>query len=250
MFKFRRMNNSGVAPTIKQVAANTAVTYAVGDALVITSGVLALAGSTAKLSANVVMSDGSKGKVEWSTSDESVAIVNNGSVKFKNVLEDKSVTITATSKDDSSKSASITFNVKYSPINFANSRGNFDSSLFLEDGQILVEKGDSALMFNEVYGTKWYVEADVTPSDDLGTPTDQYPKFGIMTGSSAEGIWNQEQKTLFYFVDAQNPAATNSWTAMGFVGQNDNYTDWNWGGVQGASVSGDNKFAKNETVFL
>ena len=48
MFKFRRMNNSGVAPTIKQVAANTAVTYAVGDALVITSGVLALAGSTAK----------------------------------------------------------------------------------------------------------------------------------------------------------------------------------------------------------
>ena len=48
MFGFRRANNSGVAPTIKQVAANTAVTYAVGDALVITSGKLALAGATDK----------------------------------------------------------------------------------------------------------------------------------------------------------------------------------------------------------
>ena len=209
-----------------------------------------LAGSTVKLSADVKLSDGSKGKVDWSTSDETIAKVTNGSVQFRNVLEDKEVTITATSKDDKSKSASITFTVKYSPINFANSRGNFDSSLFLEDGQVIVEKGDSALMFNEVYGTKWYVEAEITPSDDLGTPEDQYPKFGIMTGLSSEGVWNQEQKTLFYFVDAQNPAATNSWTAMGFVGQNDNYTDWNWGGVQGASVSGDNKFAKNETTKI
>ena len=48
MFGFRRANNSGVAPTIKQVAANTAVTYAIGDALVMDSGKLALAGSTAK----------------------------------------------------------------------------------------------------------------------------------------------------------------------------------------------------------
>ena len=48
MFGFRRANNSGVAPTIKRIAANTAVTYNVGDALVITSGKAALAGSTAK----------------------------------------------------------------------------------------------------------------------------------------------------------------------------------------------------------
>lgn len=48
MFGFRRANNSGVAPTIKQVAANTAVTYAVGDALVLTSGKLAKAGATDK----------------------------------------------------------------------------------------------------------------------------------------------------------------------------------------------------------
>ena len=48
MFGFRRANNSGVAPTIKQVAANTAVTYAVGDALILTSGKLAKAGATDK----------------------------------------------------------------------------------------------------------------------------------------------------------------------------------------------------------
>lgn len=48
MFGYRRTNNSGVAPTIKQVAANTAVTYAVGDALVLTSGKLAKAGATVK----------------------------------------------------------------------------------------------------------------------------------------------------------------------------------------------------------
>lgn len=48
MFGFRRANNSGVAPTIKQIAANAAVTYSVGDALVITSGKAALAGATAK----------------------------------------------------------------------------------------------------------------------------------------------------------------------------------------------------------
>ena len=48
MFGFRRANNSGVAPTIKQIVANTAVTYAVGDALIITSGKAALAGATDK----------------------------------------------------------------------------------------------------------------------------------------------------------------------------------------------------------
>ena len=48
MFGFRRANNSGAAPTIKQIAANSAVTYHVGDALVLTSGKAALAGSTVK----------------------------------------------------------------------------------------------------------------------------------------------------------------------------------------------------------
>lgn len=47
MFGFHRANNNYAAPTTKQVAANTAVDYAVGDALVITSGKLALASATA-----------------------------------------------------------------------------------------------------------------------------------------------------------------------------------------------------------
>lgn len=209
-----------------------------------------LAGSTAKLSAEAKMSDGSKGKVVWSSSNEEVAKVVNGSVSFKNVLEDATVTITATAKDDSSKSASITFEVKFTAFNFANSRGNFDNSLYLEDTSVIVEKGDSAIMFNEVHGTKWYVEADVTPSTDLGTETDQYPKFGIMTGNSDMGNWSGDDKALFYFVDAQNPATTSNWTAVGFVsGTKDNTNYWAWPGTS-ASVSADNKFSKEETTKM
>lgn len=49
MFGFRRSNNTAVlAPTIKQVAANTSVEYAVGDALILTAGKLAKAGATDK----------------------------------------------------------------------------------------------------------------------------------------------------------------------------------------------------------
>lgn len=206
-----------------------------------------LAGTTAKLSANVE-STGS-GKVTWSSSNEDVAKVVNGSVSFRNVAADTEVTITATSREDETKSASITFTVKYSAINFANSRGNYDNSLFLDEGVVEVEKGDSALLFNGVYGTKWYVEAEVTPLD-LGSEGDQYPKFGIMTGDSADGMWNYECKNLFYFVDAQNPATTNSWTGLGFVGQNDEHSDWNWGSNSAASVAGTNAFRKGEPTKM
>lgn len=48
MFGYRRTNNSYSAPAIKQVAANTAVEYAIGDALIVTSGKLAKAGATDK----------------------------------------------------------------------------------------------------------------------------------------------------------------------------------------------------------
>jgi len=206
-----------------------------------------LAGTTAKLSANVE-STGS-GKVTWSSSNEEVAKVVNGSVSFRNVAADTEVTITATSREDETKSASITFTVKYSAINFANSRGNYDNSLFLDEGVVEVEKGDSALLFNGVYGTKWYVEAEVTPLD-LGSEGDQYPKFGIMTGDSADGMWNYECKNLFYFVDAQNPATTNSWTGLGFVGQNDEHSDWNWGSNSAGSVAGTNAFRKGEPTKM
>jgi hypothetical protein len=48
MFGFIRANNNYAAPTTKQIVANTAVTYAVGDALVITSGKAAKCGATTK----------------------------------------------------------------------------------------------------------------------------------------------------------------------------------------------------------
>ena len=241
-------STGGNTPTSSSVAPQVTVS---GVEIEYDGETTVLAGSTAKLSAEAKMSDGSKGKVVWSSSNEDVAKVTNGTVAFKNVSEDATVTITATSKDDSSKSASVTFEVRFTAINFANSRGNFDSSLYLEENSVIVEKGDSALLFNEVHGTKWYVEVDVTPSTDLGTETDQYPKFGIMTGSDANGYWNTECKNLFYFVDAQNPATTSSWTGLGLVGQNDTHSDWAWTtDNKGFSVSGDNKFAKEETTKM
>lgn len=49
MFEFLRINNSAVVgPTIKLVQATNAVAYAVGDALVLTSGALTKAGATVK----------------------------------------------------------------------------------------------------------------------------------------------------------------------------------------------------------
>jgi len=48
MFGFHRANNNYAAPTTKQVAANTSVAYEVGDALIMTAGKLAKAGSTDK----------------------------------------------------------------------------------------------------------------------------------------------------------------------------------------------------------
>lgn len=49
MFNFKRVNNSAVgAPSIKQLVANTAVSYAVGDALNIASGKAAKVTGTTK----------------------------------------------------------------------------------------------------------------------------------------------------------------------------------------------------------
>lgn len=61
MFNLKRINNATiVAPTIKQIVANTATTYKVGDALVITSGKAALCGATAK--PEYICAEDAKGK--------------------------------------------------------------------------------------------------------------------------------------------------------------------------------------------
>ena len=104
MFGFRRSNNTGVlAPTIKQVAANTAVTYAVGDALVLTSGKLAKAGAT--VAPEYISAQGGLGKdvlsvyqvepnQEWETT---LSTAGSLVVGAKYTLSDTSDSVTATS---------------------------------------------------------------------------------------------------------------------------------------------------------
>lgn len=203
-----------------------------------------VAGTNAKLEA-VVTSNGT-GKVTWTSSNSDVAKVVNGTVSFKKVTTDTEVTITATSKDDTTKSDSITFTVVYTAIDFSASKGDVDTSLYLDEGTIDVQPSDTALMLDSVYGTKWYVEAEIAPSSF--DETDLYPKFGIMAGSSEAGNWNSDDKTLFYYVDAQRPDQNNSWTGLGFVGgykETDGY--WDWGNqFTTTSVAGDNKVTKDE----
>lgn len=101
-------------------------------------------------------------KVDWTTSNAEVAKVTNGVVRFLSVTADTDVTITATSKDDKSKSDSVTFHVKHSRIDFASSRAtNLDQSLFMSEGKLITDVGDTALVFSDVYDTKWYVQADI-----------------------------------------------------------------------------------------
>ena len=78
-----------------------------------------LDGSIINLSATVTPIDSTKEynkKVTWASSDETVATVKNGAVTLKKVTEDKTVTITATSVEDDTKSGSVTLTVKHSVI--------------------------------------------------------------------------------------------------------------------------------------
>ncbi len=103
MFGYRRTNNSGVAPTIKQVAANSAVTYSVGDALVLTSGKLAKAGAT--VAPEYISAEKAYGKnalsvyqveknQEWETT---LSTAGSLVVGVKYTLSDTSDSVTATS---------------------------------------------------------------------------------------------------------------------------------------------------------
>lgn len=210
-----------------------------------------LGGTKTKLKATVSGSQSGL-KVNWSSSDESVATVANGVVKFANVAESKQVTITATSRDDETKSASLTFSVATSPFDLTKSHAtNLDTSVFFEEGIISHGVGqDNALVFNNIYGTKFYVEATIS-LDETADPNG-YPKYGIMTGTSDEGYHTDAAsgiKTLFYYVDSQDNSKNSGWTALGLVGQNDELSDWNWGKqVANFNVSNDHK-VEMETEF-
>lgn len=180
-----------------------------------------LGGTNVNLTADVKSNRSDlKLKVTWSTSDDKVATVKNGVVRFLKVSENKEVIITATSNDDNSKSASVKFTVVHSTIDLANSRGNIDSSMFLSDGVLSTEIGDVALVYDSVYSTKWYVEATITLDDFL--ESDLYPKFGIMTGTSAGGYWNvsaEKFKNAFFYVDTMKNSLSTGWTSFNFVTQ-------------------------------
>jgi hypothetical protein len=172
-----------------------------------------------------------------------VATVTNGVVKFKAVTGESTVTITVTSKADATKHDALTFTVKHGVIDFATSRGtNLDTSMYLDDGSLSVEPGDTALIYSDVASAKWYVEAGVT-IDSFGG-TDNFPKVGIMTSNKADGYWNEDttEANGFFYIDSALSGETAGWTNFNFVKSNDAFTDWDWNNQLGAfAVDGDSK---------
>ena len=188
-------------------------------------------GSTTSLKATV---DGPKGAgVNWSSSNEQVATVTNkGVVRFLNIEKDSTVKIVATSKDDSTKSDEVEFTVKHSPIDLKTSRGIQDASDIETDG-ITTITGDTALMFNGVYDTKWYVEATFFINELA--ETDQFPKIGIMSIDNENGFWNEKTelrpegtKNAYFYLDTNKASAGSGWNGLNFVTQNEELTKWDW----------------------
>lgn len=187
-------------------------------------------------------------KVDWSTSDEKVATVKNGIVKFLKVSEDTKVKVIATSRDDKTKKGEVEFTVKHGLINLSNSKGaELDASALMEEGTIYTEPGDTALIYSDIFGTKWYVEAEIT-IEAIGE--DDYPKIGIMTGTDEMGNWNatidasNPCKNAFFYCDTVKAQQGSGWTNFNFVGQNEGHTDWDWGRQTGAfSVTAADKTA-------
>lgn len=194
-----------------------------------------LDGSRVSLKATVAGDEGVSQKVTWSSSDPAVATVTNGVVNFLKVSEQKKVTITAASSVDATKKDSVEFTVEHSPFDLKNSRGNPDTSLFLDDGKFIVEDPqDVALIFADVYDTRWYVEAEITITEL--DKTDQWPKFGIMASERDDGFWCHEQsKQIFFYADT--PSAQTTWNNMNVVLENAEATDWNWGGQLGGGTA-------------
>lgn len=205
-----------------------------------------LGGSTIALKAKVTPLDSSKefsSKVTWSSSDTSVATVTNGAVKFINNAEDKKVTITATSKEDETKKASIEFDVIHSPIDLVNSRGNgLDTSMYFDDGTVTVEPGDVAIISSEAMGKKFYYEATITLTSFA--ESENYAKFGIMVGDNPEGYWAGQGENIrsgFFYVDAMRSQMGTGWNNFNFVHSSSDLMGWDFGNQIGQFSTGSEK---------
>ena len=194
-----------------------------------------LDGTRATLKAAVSGDEGISQKVTWSSSDDAVATVTNGVVNFLKVAEQKKVSITATSVADKNFKDSIEFTVEHSPFDLKNSRGNADSSLFLDDGSFIVEDPqDVALIYADVHHTRWYVEATIQVDSFL--ESDPYPKFGFMASERDDGMWCYEQShQFFYYVDTV--AAAQSWSNMNVVTEDNDLVNWSWGTQIGSATA-------------
>ncbi len=223
-------DKTSTSATDSIVVNSVTITNSEGSALT-DDDLIVLDGTSVTLKASVSASKTGL-KVSWSSSNAEVAKVTNGVVRFLSVSETTDVTITATSKDDATKSASVTFHVQHSMIDLSSSRAtDLDTSEFLSDGKISTGVGDTALVYADVYDTKWYVQADITYT--AFSESDNYPKFGIMSGNKA-GIWNQTTESdicqnNFFYLDTTNPNSSSSWSNFNTVTSNSTYTDWSWG---------------------
>ena len=194
-----------------------------------------LDGTRVSLKATVSGDEGVSQKVTWATSDSAVATVTNGVVNFLKVSEQKEVTISAASVDDPTKKAEVEFTVVHSPFDLKNSRGNPDTSLYLDDGVFTVEDPqDVALIYSDIHDTRWYAEATIKITEH--DKTDAWPKFGIMASERDDGFWCHEQsKQIFYYADT--PSAASTWTGLNVVRENADATDWDWGAQLGGGIA-------------
>ena len=209
-------------------------------------------GGFVKLSASVLPSGVSQ-KVTWSSSNENVATVTStGGVTFLKVSEDTNVTITAASKEDATKSDSVTFTVRHSVIDLENSYGTgIDTSLVIADEpSVSADPGDVAFIYSDVASTKWYVQSDIEVS--TFNTADQFPKFGIMTSTASTGYWNQGDPNAFFYIDLALSSESSGWNGFNFAPSNPDITtikDWYWGG-QLAPFSVNKRIKKGEVFTM
>lgn len=194
------------------------------------------------LSASVT--NASADTVTWSSSNSEVATVDEtGLVTFLNVSADTTVTITATSTEDTTASDSVTFNVEDCVIRFDLSYGGgeaqgsgLDTSMFDLDGTVITETyGDVGIVY-DLCDTKWYVEAEIT-LDDFN-PSDSYPKFGIISADSNPGKWSQSGQTyMMYYancgLDGRHNMSGSGFNTYSVV--TGSGSSWSWGNDLGAT---------------